>query len=131
MIRRPPRSTLFPYTTLFRSKILSLSVFPHIYEIRCAVLRRIVQIVIMILFAFGRIFAVNSSYDHSSPYSSKIRPCRNPLKTFFQSCQLAIIGLPLSSLWPLKENCHPAEFVPIDSIPPGFEPFFQSLDNIL
>src|SRR2546422_8058888 len=23
MIRRPPRSTLFPYTTLFRSKILS------------------------------------------------------------------------------------------------------------
>src|SRR2546422_6219345 len=25
MIRRPPRSTLFPYTTLFRSKILRLS----------------------------------------------------------------------------------------------------------
>src|SRR2546422_6166062 len=25
MIRRPPRSTLFPYTTLFRSEILSLS----------------------------------------------------------------------------------------------------------
>src|SRR3712207_7428988 len=25
MIRRPPRSTLFPYTTLFRSKILLLS----------------------------------------------------------------------------------------------------------
>src|SRR5260370_10873537 len=26
MIRRPPRSTLFPYTTLFRSIILTLSV---------------------------------------------------------------------------------------------------------
>src|SRR5947209_17235937 len=25
MIRRPPRSTLFPYTTLFRSQILGLS----------------------------------------------------------------------------------------------------------
>src|SRR2546422_4021033 len=25
MIRRPPRSTLFPYTTLFRSRILSYS----------------------------------------------------------------------------------------------------------
>src|SRR3712207_7690990 len=25
MIRRPPRSTLFPYTTLFRSKFLTLS----------------------------------------------------------------------------------------------------------
>src|SRR5258708_18580820 len=26
MIRRPPRSTLFPYTTLFRSRVLSRSV---------------------------------------------------------------------------------------------------------
>src|SRR5256885_6294419 len=25
MIRRPPRSTLFPYTTLFRSQVISLS----------------------------------------------------------------------------------------------------------
>src|SRR3712207_9384251 len=29
MIRRPPRSTLFPYTTLFRSKSLHLA--PHFY----------------------------------------------------------------------------------------------------
>src|SRR5258707_8674602 len=31
MIRRPPRSTLFPYTTLFRSLkiVLALSVFGH------------------------------------------------------------------------------------------------------
>src|SRR3712207_8919401 len=28
MIRRPPRSTLFPYTTLFRSKIVLLVRFP-------------------------------------------------------------------------------------------------------
>src|SRR5258707_10973725 len=27
MIRRPPRSTLFPYTTLFRSKLTSLGQF--------------------------------------------------------------------------------------------------------
>src|SRR3712207_7498157 len=27
MIRRPPRSTLFPYTTLFRSEILAPNVF--------------------------------------------------------------------------------------------------------
>src|SRR5258707_11723509 len=27
MIRRPPRSTLFPYTTLFRSPVVSLSRF--------------------------------------------------------------------------------------------------------
>src|SRR3989441_4203466 len=28
MIRRPPRSTLFPYTTLFRSLAATLSVYP-------------------------------------------------------------------------------------------------------
>src|SRR2546422_4945184 len=30
MIRRPPRSTLFPYTTLFRSVILWLGTKPHL-----------------------------------------------------------------------------------------------------
>src|SRR2546426_8528034 len=29
MIRRPPRSTLFPYTTLFRSQQLTLPVLPE------------------------------------------------------------------------------------------------------
>src|SRR3989442_11666556 len=28
MIRRPPRSTLFPYTTLFRSKVQAVKVTP-------------------------------------------------------------------------------------------------------
>src|SRR3712207_8444865 len=28
MIRRPPRSTLFPYTTLFRSRLAPVSVYP-------------------------------------------------------------------------------------------------------
>src|SRR5690349_11127179 len=35
MIRRPPRSTLFPYTTLFRSehlrKVLAGNIFEHLY----------------------------------------------------------------------------------------------------
>src|SRR5258707_9059075 len=30
MIRRPPRSTLFPYTTLFRSETPSRSTFPDV-----------------------------------------------------------------------------------------------------
>src|SRR5258707_4692645 len=30
MIRRPPRSTLFPYTTLFRSQVLDLDPFPFV-----------------------------------------------------------------------------------------------------
>src|SRR3712207_8494040 len=29
MIRRPPRSTLFPYTTLFRSRDVGLGLRPH------------------------------------------------------------------------------------------------------
>src|SRR3712207_6885779 len=32
MIRRPPRSTLFPYTTLFRSFVLSERVFAELLE---------------------------------------------------------------------------------------------------
>src|SRR3989449_6152851 len=30
MIRRPPRSTLFPYTTLFRSKLIAYSSVAHL-----------------------------------------------------------------------------------------------------
>jgi len=30
MIRRPPRSTLFPYTTLFRSVVVSLVLVRHV-----------------------------------------------------------------------------------------------------
>src|SRR2546426_8152861 len=43
MIRRPPRSTLFPYTTLFRSPLLAgnnvESAMP-IYEYRCTKCRK-------------------------------------------------------------------------------------------
>src|SRR5690348_17417562 len=40
MIRRPPRSTLFPYTTLFRSgrpsKVIVQTSNPEHYSLRCA-----------------------------------------------------------------------------------------------
>src|SRR5207249_10460105 len=32
MLRRPPRSTLFPYTTLFRSQELYATYFPKVFE---------------------------------------------------------------------------------------------------
>src|SRR5438093_7848053 len=35
MLRRPPRSTLFPYTTLFRSDVSRLGVFPRGVGFRC------------------------------------------------------------------------------------------------
>src|SRR2546422_10243349 len=34
MIRRPPRSTLFPYTTLFRSRVQLLNVYYYMREVR-------------------------------------------------------------------------------------------------
>src|SRR3712207_8894429 len=40
MIRRPPRSTLFPYTTLFRSKLVAFGVEQQdraLYQVRSAV----------------------------------------------------------------------------------------------
>src|SRR5438874_4431839 len=39
MIRRPPRSTLFPYTTLFRSQIMSSLVF-YVYLLLARYLAR-------------------------------------------------------------------------------------------
>src|SRR3712207_9196252 len=36
MIRRPPRSTLFPYTTLFRSEEGGLAVLPALVDVRAA-----------------------------------------------------------------------------------------------
>src|SRR3712207_9527405 len=42
MIRRPPRSTLFPYTTLFRS--MSSEEFPLPYEYRFLQLDRLVTV---------------------------------------------------------------------------------------
>src|SRR3989441_7858760 len=36
MIRRPPRSTLFPYTTLFRSTFAELGVFSALWSEHCS-----------------------------------------------------------------------------------------------
>src|SRR3712207_8652797 len=37
MIRRPPRSTLFPYTTLFRSRVLDLDARVQLQEVEATV----------------------------------------------------------------------------------------------
>src|SRR3712207_8232601 len=55
MIRRPPRSTLFPYTTLFRSEVLPWSTWP------------------MIVTTGGRSSSFDSSSSSSSAGSSSTR----------------------------------------------------------
>src|SRR5256885_11193925 len=59
MIRRPPRSTLFPYTTLFRSALL------------CAVITRIV-IVTALSYGLSRYALEMRSEEHTSELQS---PC--------------------------------------------------------
>src|SRR5438132_8901752 len=46
MIRRPPRSTLFPYTTLFRSRVLGLEAPLAQLDPRCAGGQRHIEAVI-------------------------------------------------------------------------------------
>src|SRR5438552_15639831 len=61
MIRRPPRSTLFPYTTLFRSEAVSGEAVPH---------------VLIISWILGRLFNFSSkemrmrSEEHTSELQS-------------------------------------------------------------
>src|SRR5437870_8917157 len=47
MIRRPPRSTLFPYTTLFRSRVKFLYIFSsnldEFFEIRVAGIKQQIE----------------------------------------------------------------------------------------
>src|SRR5437870_9069090 len=47
MIRRPPRSTLFPYTTLFRSRVKFLCIFSsnldEFFEIRVAGIKQQIE----------------------------------------------------------------------------------------
>src|SRR5258708_24858043 len=38
MIRRPPRSTLFPYTTLFRSTVVARPHLSHYVPLACSIL---------------------------------------------------------------------------------------------
>src|SRR3712207_8289752 len=40
MIRRPPRSTLFPYTTLFRSLLVTVAFFPVLFLVAMAMPER-------------------------------------------------------------------------------------------
>src|SRR3712207_7206705 len=52
MIRRPPRSTLFPYTTLFRSAAEDLAV----QRVVCALLSLVITYVVLLIVATDRPF---------------------------------------------------------------------------
>src|SRR5258706_9610528 len=77
MIRRPPRSTLFPYTTLFRSEAVARR--DHAGRSRPAIGLRIVdfvrsehaaEIVDPTFADFGDVFRTNRSEEHTSELQS-------------------------------------------------------------
>src|SRR3712207_1117391 len=60
MIRRPPRSTLFPYTTLFRSQLINGISLGMIYGLIAIGYTMVYGIIGMINFAHGDIFMVGA-----------------------------------------------------------------------
>src|SRR2546422_3929324 len=71
MIRRPPRSTLFPYTTLFRSKWRRDPLRKHVYDIVVSV-GAIVEIGAESALPFLRLHDVVRSEEHTSELQSRL-----------------------------------------------------------
>src|SRR5947209_19703502 len=68
MIRRPPRSTLFPYTTLFRSYQLSFEERKNLMKGHIGIGRKYGQISQLLLYSFGdrKSTRLNSSHANIS-----------------------------------------------------------------
>src|SRR3712207_8611849 len=75
MIRRPPRSTLFPYTTLFRSGAFSDSKFNMDYrvggDVHTVVGKKIVNETIDYVVSIYRDFGFQRSEEHTSELQSR------------------------------------------------------------
>src|SRR5690242_21460804 len=73
MIRRPPRSTLFPYTTLFRSKLVEISPF-HVEKKRYLFAQRAAQtsVVLRRIVVRRRSGAFKRSEEHTSELQSHV-----------------------------------------------------------
>src|SRR2546430_10383382 len=66
MIRRPPRSTLFPYTTLFRSREENLRIFISQKSLSCAL-----QVICKFLLRPDRLLRKPRSEEHTSELQSQ------------------------------------------------------------
>src|SRR2546421_7537586 len=99
MIRRPPRSTLFPYTTLFRSSIARpsgpLPPLIWIYVPTLAISPLPSRVIFQI--ALARVTARNRSEEHTSELQSRSdlvcrllleKKKRRPFAIVFRGCEL-------------------------------------------
>src|SRR3712207_8895138 len=71
MIRRPPRSTLFPYTTLFRSERLSRSGREGAEEITTIVNRYFTTMLAILRERNGQLIKFGRSEEHTSELQSR------------------------------------------------------------
>src|SRR5258705_9337481 len=71
MIRRPPRSTLFPYTTLFRSNVRTPSGVSYVLENREVMMRLAPE-----LFSAMRVLPV-ADYSRSEEHTSELQSLRH------------------------------------------------------
>src|SRR3712207_9281606 len=78
MIRRPPRSTLFPYTTLFRSNIISLMI---------AIMENGEE------YVFSKVGVETTSEMFNSIISLETKSCDKPLNPMINSGAIAIVSL--------------------------------------
>src|SRR2546425_8734345 len=74
MIRRPPRSTLFPYTTLFRSKLNLLGAFDTIHAQQLPAVHPFCSVALRVTFGSGEEgphkLQLNRSEEHTSELQS-------------------------------------------------------------
>src|ERR1051326_9594414 len=69
MIRRPPRSTLFPYTTLFRSAPVEIEVYASFDCPHCKVLHETtIPLLVKDYVAQGKVYLVNREFPLWGPY---------------------------------------------------------------
>src|SRR2546429_3216717 len=66
MIRRPPRSTLFPYTTLFRSQLLFFATLSAVVFLLFVALTFVLARNLLKLFAERRLGVLGSKLDRKS-----------------------------------------------------------------
>src|SRR2546429_5134341 len=72
MIRRPPRSTLFPYTTLFRSLVGFLALVIGGFAFVLAILVPLVQLALVALLLVAIVKLARRSEEHTSELQSRL-----------------------------------------------------------
>src|SRR2546423_6069374 len=103
MIRRPPRSTLFPYTTLFRSiKALciglgtqSIGGIAFNFSKLTLVAEFIVMAIVLIVRPYGLFGRAQAVPRHAAALEAPLEPAGRGLKIFAVAVLLVLAGLPV------------------------------------